>query len=143
MKVTLLNEQGEKTYAVVFDKGEEFMAGMMEFAQRHGIGGSEITGVGGFSDATLGYFDRDRKDYLKIPVQEQVEVLALDGNITIDGNKPKVHAHVVVGLRDGGTRGGHVLEAHVWPTLEVIVTESPRHLQRTTDPETGLALITS
>ena len=143
MKVTLLNEQGEKTYAVVFDKGEEFMAGMMEFARSHGIGGSEITGVGGFSDATLGYFDRDRKDYLKIPVQEQVEVLSLDGNIAIDGEKPKVHAHVVVGLRDGATRGGHVLEAHVWPTLEVVVTESPKHLQRTTDPETGLALITS
>ena len=143
MKVTLLNEQGEKTYAVVFDKGEEFMAGMMEFARRHNIGGSEITGVGGFSDATLGYFDRDKKDYLKIPVAEQVEVLSLDGNIAIDGDKPKIHAHVVVGLRDGAARGGHILEAHVWPTLEVIVTESPRHLQRTTDPETGLALLPS
>jgi hypothetical protein len=36
---------------------------------------------------------------------------------------------------------GHLGEAHVRPTLEVIVTESPAHLRKVTDPETRLALI--
>jgi len=63
------------------------------------------------------------------------------GVITLDGEKPKLHAHIVVGRSDGGARGGHLLEGHVWPTLEVIVEELPKHLQRRTDPETGLALI--
>jgi predicted DNA-binding protein with PD1-like motif len=48
---------------------------------------------------------------------------------------------VVVGRRDGSTVGGHLLEGHVWPTLEVVLTESPAHLRKKHDPETGLALI--
>ena len=68
-------------------------------------------------------------------------MLSLVGVITLDGAKPKLHAHIVVGRADGAAGGGHLLEGHVWPTLEVVVEESPRHLQRRTDPETGLALI--
>ncbi len=141
MKTKLLDEQGEKTYAVIFDKGDEVMAGLLEMAGAQGLDAAHLTAIGGFSDAVLGYFDRERKTYAKIPIQEQVEVLALVGDIALDGGRPKVHAHVVVGKADGTAWGGHILEAHVWPTLEVVVVESPAHLRRRTDPETGLALI--
>jgi predicted DNA-binding protein with PD1-like motif len=141
MKAKLINEAAGKTYAVVFDKGDEVIAGLQEFAGKNNLGGSHLTAIGGFSDMTLGYFDRERKEYKKIPLDLQVEVLSLVGDITLEEGRPRVHTHVVVGLADGTTRGGHILEAHVWPTLEVIVVESPQHLQRKTDPETGLALI--
>jgi len=74
-------------------------------------------------------------------IQEQVEVLSLIGDIALDDGEPKVHAHVVVGKSDGTAHGGHVLEAHVRPTLEVVLTESPRHLRKRFDPESCLALI--
>ena len=90
---------------------------------------------------TLGYFDRESRQYQKIPLPEQVEVLSLLGVVTLDGEKPKVHSHIVVGRRDGRAHGGHLLEGHVWPTLEVIIEESPRHLQRRHDAASGLALI--
>jgi uncharacterized protein len=89
----------------------------------------------------LGYFDRERKDYRKIPIAEQVEVLVLAGDIALQDSRPRVHAHVVIGKADGTAHGGHLLEAHVWPTLELILIESPRHLQRKLDEETGLPLI--
>ena len=133
--------QEEKTYAVVFDKGDEFISGMQEFARVQNISGAHFTAIGAFSDVTLGYFDRQKMDYKQIPLQEQVEVLSMVGNIARSDGGRKIHAHGVVGRADGTTRGGHILEAHVWPTLEVVVEESPRHLQRKTDPETGLALI--
>jgi predicted DNA-binding protein with PD1-like motif len=141
MKAKLLQDQGEKIYAVVFDKGDECMAGLLQFATEKGLDSAELTAVGAFSRATLGYFDRQKKEYQKIPVEEQVEVLSLLGNIALDKGKPKVHAHTVVGKADGTTRGGHVLEGYVWPTLEVIVTETPRQLRRRMDAESGLALI--
>ncbi len=141
MKTQLLNAQGEKTYAVIFDTGDEVIGGLQQFAQEYHLTASHFTAIGAFSDVTLGYFDRERNDYKKIPVHEQVEVLALIGDIAQDKGSPRIHAHVVVGTSDGTTRGGHVLEAHVWPTLEVIVTESPAHLRRTHDPATGLSLI--
>lgn len=141
MKAKLIQDQGEKTYAVVFDKGEEVMAGLQSVAQREGLGASHLTAIGGFSDVKLGYFDRESKDYRKIPLHEQVEVLALVGDIAVEGDHPKVYMHGVLGPADATTRGGHIMEAHVWPTLEVIVVESSHHLRRTTDAETGLALI--
>jgi predicted DNA-binding protein with PD1-like motif len=141
MRASLLLDRGERTFVVVFDKDDEVIEGLTSFARRKMLRASQVTAIGALQDVTLGHFDRAAKDYRKIPLTEQVEVLSLLGVITLDGELPKVHVHIVVGRADGGTRGGHLLQGHVWPTLEVIVEELPRHLQRRTDPETGLALI--
>ena len=70
------------------------------------------------------------------------EVLSLIGDVARDSaDAPTVHAHVVVGLSDGTARGGHLLAGRVWPTLEVILVESPSYLRKRYDAETGLALI--
>lgn len=140
MKAELV-DRGKKTYVLVFEKGDEVISALRAFAETHEIADSTFTAIGAFSDVTLGYFDRARKDYMTIPVREQVEVLSLLGNVTRGESGPKVHAHIVVGKADGSAHGGHLLEAHVWPTLEVTLTESPAHLQRKSDLETGLALI--
>jgi predicted DNA-binding protein with PD1-like motif len=89
----------------------------------------------------LGYFEWQKKDYEKIPIDEQVEVLSLSGDIALDGARPKVHAHAVLGKRDGSAVGGHLLTATVRPPLEIVLTELPDPLCRRSDPETGLALI--
>jgi uncharacterized protein len=141
MKAKLLREEEGRTFALVFDKGDEVGSGLTAFAKERGLGASHFTAIGAFSEVTLGYFDRERKEYAKIPVREQVEVLSLIGDIALDRGEPKLHAHVVVGKRDGTAHGGHLVEARVWPTLEVILEESPTHLRRTLDRETGLALL--
>ena len=133
--------QGQRTYALVFEAGDEAMAGLKQFAEQQGLGAAQITGIGAFKDVTLGYFDWEKKEYQKIPVNEQVEVLSLIGDVAQEKGKPKVHVHIVVGRSDGTTRGGHLIEGHVRPTLEVILTESPAHLRKEHDAESGLALI--
>lgn len=142
MKAQVLNEHGERVFAVIFDIGEDPMAGLKRFAEEQNLTGASFTAIGAFSEATLAYFDWEKKAYERIPVQEQVEVLALVGDIAIQGrNEKNVHAHVVLGRRDGSARGGHLLAAKVRPTLEVIVTESPGYLKRVHDPRSGLSLI--
>ena len=142
MQAKLIHTDGERTYAVVFEPGEDPMAGLKRLAVEHDLSAASFTAIGAFKTALLGYFDWDKKDYERIAIGEQVEVLALVGDIAIqEGGEKIVHAHVVLGFRDGNTRGGHLLEAAVRPTLEVILTESPGHLKRVHDPETGLALI--
>ncbi|MCB8985713.1 MAG: DNA-binding protein [Ardenticatenaceae bacterium] len=142
MQAKRVNEiPGQRLYVLVFDKGDEFIATLRQFAEETGLQGSSFTAVGAFQHATLGYFDREKMDYHKIPIEEQVEVLSLVGNIALNEGHPKVHAHVVVGDRNGRAHGGHILQAYVWPTLELVVTETPRALQRHTDEKTGLALI--
>lgn len=142
MKSKLLQEEaGTRTFAVVFDTGDEAMEGLLDFAKHERLAASHLTAIGAFERATLGYYDLDAKEYAQIPIEEQVEVLSLVGDITLDGDKPKVHAHVVAGRRDGTTRGGHLLKGWVRPTLEVMIVESPSHLQRRHDDRSGLALI--
>ena len=141
MRFKVLNENGEKTFAVIFDSNEEVMSGLTRFAEEQRLDASRFTAIGAFSEVVLGYFAWEKKDYERIPVDEQVEVLSLLGDIALEGNRPKVHAHVVLGLRDGSARGGHLLEARVRPTLEVILIESPGYLKREFDRESGLALI--
>src|ERR1700689_820580 len=130
MKSKLLDDGPEKTWALILATGDEAASSITAFAREQGLSGSHFTAIGGFSRATLGYYDWEAKTYLKIPVDEQVEVLSLIGDIAIEKSEPKVHAHVVLGLRDGSTRGGHLLEGVVRPTLEIVISESPKNLAK-------------
>jgi len=143
MKSKILHEvAGQRTVALIFETGDKVMSTLTEFATKSGLSGSHFTAIGAFQVATLGYFDWNVKDYKHLPVNEQLEVVALIGDVAAGPNeKPKVHAHVVLSKSDGTALAGHLLEATVRPTLELILTESPVHLRRVHDPVSGLALI--
>ena len=141
MRHKLINDDAERTYALIMDNGDEAVSTLQHFCERKGIGSARFTAIGAFSDLTLGYFDWEKKAYEKIPLCEQVEVLMLAGDVAVQEGKPKIHAHITVGKRDGSAHGGHLLAGTVRPTLEVMLIESPRHLTRTMDAQSGLALI--
>jgi predicted DNA-binding protein with PD1-like motif len=134
--------EGQRTYVVVLETGDEVMGSLQAFATREGVFAAQITAIGALSDAVLMYFAWEKKQYLRIPVREQVEVASLIGDVAqAPGGDPALHIHIVIGKRDGTAMAGHLGEAHVRPTLEAIVTESPAHLRKVKDPESGLALI--
>jgi predicted DNA-binding protein with PD1-like motif len=141
MKTKIIAEGAERVFAVIFDKGEEVIQGLTDFAEERNLTGSHFTAIGAFESAVLAYFDRERKDYKQIPLDEQMEVLVLAGDIALKEGKPQVHAHTVLGRSDGSAWGGHLLQGRVWPTLEVVIHESPSNLRRFYDQETKLALI--
>lgn len=137
----LLNEDMPKVWAVIFETGEDAVSGLQRFAADQQLSASSLQAIGAFQRVTLGYFNWERKDYERIEVHEQVEVLSLIGDIVLDEGKRQLHAHVVVGKRDGSAHGGHLMEGHVRPTLEVVLTEMPEYLQKQHDSDSGLALI--
>jgi predicted DNA-binding protein with PD1-like motif len=142
MKGKVLHNGPEKTFAIIYETGEEVIDGLKWFAKEYKPRSASFTAIGAFQDVVVAYFDWPTKKYKDIPVNEQVEVLALAGDIAWkDDGEPVVHAHVVVGRSDGSTRGGHLKKAHVRPTLELVLVEYPKHLERKPDPETGLTLI--
>lgn len=132
---------GQRTFAVILQTGDEVMACLTDFVTRERITAAQVSAIGALSGAELQYFDWETKDYRKIPVNEQVEVASLLGDVAEADGKPALHLHIVIGRRDGSAMAGHLGKAHVRPTLEVIVTESPAHLRKRHDPESGLALI--
>jgi len=141
MQAKLIAETPERTFALILDTGDEIVSCLERFAVEAELSASRLTAIGALHDVTLGYFDWDRKSYRPHRYAEQLEVLSLVGDIAMDGESPKVHAHIVLGRGDCSTLGGHLLRGIVRPTLEILVTDAPAHLRRVHDPESGLALI--
>jgi uncharacterized protein len=141
MRSKLLNADPPVTHAVVLDTGDEVIGALGKFVREQEVQAASVTAIGAFSRAVLGYFQWETKQYKKIAVDEQVEVLSLLGDVAVADQGPTLHLHVVLGKADGTTVGGHLIEAHVRPTLEVVLIQPPSYLRKRKDPETGLALI--
>jgi len=141
MKAKVVEDADVVTYVAICDPGDEAVSALTEFARSERLEASQITAVGAFEHATLGWFDPAARDYRRIPVDEQCEVLSLIGDIAEGQDGPILHMHVVLGLSDGTTRGGHLLEGRVYPTLEVVVTEAPAQLRKIMRPDVGIPLI--
>lgn len=128
-------------YVLVLAPGEDAVRELTAFARDRDLRAAQVTAVGAFRSAVVGWFDREAKDYRHIPVDTQCEVLSVLGDVAAGEDGPVPHLHAVLGLPDGTTRGGHLLSGEVWPTLEVVVRSSPAELAKTYRPEIGLALI--
>src|ERR1044072_4171316 len=118
---------------LVFDKGDEVLETLQKFINDQHIPSAWFQAIGAFEKSVIAYWNRETKKYEDIAVDEQVEVLALSGNVT----PKKTHAHVVLGRRDGSTIGGHLKRGIVYPTLELHLARVEQELVRTRDEETG------
>jgi predicted DNA-binding protein with PD1-like motif len=110
-------------------------------AADEGIRAAEISGIGAFESAVIGFYDLESQEYDRIPVKEETEVLSLLGNLSVTDEGPRVHAHVSLGRRDGSGLGGHLFEGRCGATLEIFVREEPGELRRIPDPTAGLPLL--
>lgn len=142
MKAKQVNEAEPTAWVLVFDAGDEVMAELRRFAKEKALSGSSFTAIGALSRVEVGWFDWEKKDYeTAVNLDEQVEVLSLIGDVACDKGEPAVHAHIVIGRRDGTAHGGHLIEGRVRPTLELVLTEWPKHLPKKFDPQAKLPLI--
>lgn len=122
MKFVELGKSG-RTFQITMRKGDEILAGLTEFAEQNHIKTAHFTAVGAMDSGTLGWFDPDKRAYKKITISSEAEILSLTGNIMLQNGKPFVHAHCVVGLGDGSTKGGHLVEGRISLTLQAFVTD--------------------
>ena len=135
-------DAGAVARVVILDSGEEAFASLTKFANDAQITAASMTAIGAFEKATIGWCDFEKKTYKKIEIAEQCEVLSAIGDVAVgDDGKASLHVHVVLGLSDGTTRGGHLLEGKVRPTLEVVMTDTPAKLRRKKRADIGIALI--
>ena len=130
-----------KHHILVLRTGDDALDAIKELAIRKRIEGASFSAIGAFQTATIAYWNWDTKGYEHIEVAEQVEVLTLTGNVARSGNDPRLHAHVILGRRDGSTIGGHLIRGIVRPTLEVFLIDYGMRLARTRDETTGLWLL--
>jgi hypothetical protein len=137
-----LVDKRPKTFVLVFEADDELAQGLRDFASEEKIASASFKAIGALSSVELGWLNWKTKQYEpSVSLDEQVELLSLIGDVALSDGNPQVHAHAVVGRRDGTAHGGHLLEAHIRPTCELVLTESPVHLRKEFNPEAGIALI--
>ena len=125
MKATVIDAQ-LRSFAIIFDDGDEVISGIEQFARENDLQNAQFTAIGAFRRATFGHFHWDGKDNKRIPMDEQLEVLTMTGNVVAGSDGHKVDANTLVTKTDGTTHGGQLLEAVAGPKLEVMLNESPR-----------------
>lgn len=131
-----------KTFILVSEIGDELPAGLLQFAREQKLSAASFKAVGALSSVRLGWFSWESKRCEpSAMLDEQVELASLIGDVAQKDGEPVVHAFAVVAKKDGTAHGGHLLEGGIRPTCELVLTESPAHLQKFVDPQSGLALI--
>jgi uncharacterized protein len=134
--------ENPKTFVVILDTGDEILASLKSIAQTEHLASSSFKAIGALRAVELGWLNWETKKYqTAVKLDEQVELLSLIGDIALKDDVPQVHAHVVIGRKDGTAHGGHLMSAVVRPTCEIVITENPQHLHKEIDLESGIALI--
>ncbi len=141
MRAKLLRDGHARVHALVFDVEDEAVATLTSFANEHGIEAAHFTAIGAFREAVIAFFDWETRSYEEIPVDEPVEVAAMTGNVARKDGAVRIHAHVVLGRRDGSALAGHLVSGRVRPTLEMMFVEEQANLVRTIDEASTLPLL--
>ncbi|MCS7286779.1 MAG: DNA-binding protein [Anaerolineae bacterium] len=127
---------------IKLDSGEEIFSSLKQWAAEQQVFSGTFYAIGALARAVLGYFDPKTRDYLKIPVESQTEVVCMLGNLAIGEDRaPIFHIHVILSFPDGRTVGGHLFEGVVNPTLEITFFPVRTIMLRRFDPGIGLRLL--
>jgi predicted DNA-binding protein with PD1-like motif len=111
-----------RVFEVRFSTGDEILSGLYDFVAKNHITSGHITGIGGLAPgALLGWGDPELGGFKKVEIKDKTEIVSLIGDISMRGETPYVHVHMVVGSADGSTKAGHLLEAHIAPVGELTV----------------------
>ena len=131
-----------KKYYIRLDKGDEIVSALTELCAREGIRTAQVQGIGGCEKAVVGIFDLQKKDYDRIEVNAMLEMISLDGNITLLDDKPFLHAHAVFAYHDADGKAsvlsGHLLEAVIGLTGEIVLTPADGQIRRRYDETLGI-----
>jgi len=131
----------EEVYVIRLERGERIVEKLIEFCAKMNIKAGYLSGIGTRRGAELGFFDWETKKYSFKKFKGDFEITSFHGNISLFDGQPFLHAHIVLGDRDFRTWSGHLKEAEVLATAEIILTRLDGELVRKTDKKSGLNLL--
>lgn len=137
----MVYRQFENDCVIRLERGEEIISSLLAFASQSGITAGQITGIGACSCATIGLFKIKEQKYYSQQLTQEMELTSLVGNLSTKDGKPYLHVHANFGLQDGSVKGGHLNEAIISATCEIIVHIISGTVDRFCDDQTGLNLL--
>ena len=134
---------GDEIYLRI-DKGEKVMETIKAVCKKEKVCGGHFQGIGACGSATLSTYLPAEKDFLEHTLAGMLEMVSLTGNISAAGCELFLHSHAVFsylsGAQELAVAAGHLKEAEISYTGEVVITPTDQAIDRKTDPQTGIGI---
>lgn len=134
-------KESKGSYLIRLYKDENVFTALEQFAQQANVSCGTLNGIGALKNCELGFYHLDKKEYDRRIFPEEAELLSLVGNLSLLENKPFYHIHTVLGAADFSTYGGHLFNADVAVTAEVIFRPLDLEIHRGHEDDIGLNLL--
>jgi predicted DNA-binding protein with PD1-like motif len=131
--------EGDREYVARLEHGRDWRGQIEAFAETEGIDAAFFFGLGAVEDATVLFYDQERKEYDAVEFDEPLEVTSVLGNISHLEDSRFAHTHATLSRPDGSMIGGHLDSATTFAG-ELYVRELDTHLERERDEVTDLDL---
>jgi predicted DNA-binding protein with PD1-like motif len=121
--------------------GVDLYEELTRIARHENIRCGRIAAIGATTHAIVAFYDQATNTYNPLDFEGGMEILSLQGNISVRDEAPFVHAHILLGDKEGKMFGGHLLPGTKIFACEVIIDVfDGRELVRAFDEQTELYL---
>jgi len=131
----------QNPFMLVLQRGENIHQAILQCVTQAKLDNAAIRGIGAIENPTLAYFDLKKKQYLNQKFYGIYELLALNGDVSLDKGHKMLHLHTVIGTRKFTTLGGHLMDGSIGVTGEIMITPLTGQAVRSLNTATGLNLI--
>ncbi|UUX34687.1 PPC domain-containing DNA-binding protein [Fundicoccus culcitae] len=131
-------QRKDKQILVRLDKGDRIMENLLDIAKKESIHTASVTGLGAADIVNIAFFETDTKDYRQQQFNEPFEILNLTGFLTHKDNEPHAHLHITLGREDFSVIGGHLMEAQINITCEIVLNIIDIPIDRQHNEEIGI-----
>ena len=128
---------GEKIF-VSLQSGDLINKSLTEISVKENISNAWINGIGAIDSVEVGYMDVVNKKYQKRNFNDNYELISLIGNITIKDGVPFVHTHITFSDTEYKVFGGHLFDAKITATGEIILTVANSKIDRQFNENVGI-----
>ncbi|MBO8179917.1 MAG: DNA-binding protein [Archaeoglobus sp.] len=129
----------DRSFFLRLDYGKDLVRQLEEFLTDREIHAAKVSAIGAVRNAVIGYYDQEKREYVKRELNEPMEIISLLGNVSLKDGKPFCHIHVLLG-KNGEVYGGHLFSAEVFACEVFIQSLKGEAPERTFDEQTGLML---
>lgn len=130
----------DNTIVARIDKGEEILEQLKIIAGKEQIKLAGVQALGAVSQFTAGVFKTAEKQYDSNVFKGNFEIVSLTGTISTMNGEFYSHVHMSAGNEKGEVFGGHLNNALVSATCEMVITVIDGTVERAFNEEVGLNL---
>lgn len=130
-------------YLMRLEQGEQLTQSLRYFIEELNIKTAWLQGLGGVNAVELGYYQLSTQQYIWRLIRQPLELISLQGNISVgEDGQPAMHLHGTFSDAAMHAFGGHIKEAEIAATCEILITVWQRDpIRRQHDNRTGLSLL--